>query len=222
MSLYGMTPYETAEWHPNPDPRHPPLSRSPSLPPLPPSFFHHPLSPLANSAYTQSTSSSPISVQTRQREANGSVLCFSLLPSLFLSLSLSLLLTPLLQSLTPLPLSALGKQWSDPALLSWQIDRSENKQKTEIESSSEDWTYRQGEANRRTGGWFFLIVGLSAGRDPSSPLLSAGIPLQGWESYPSPTPAPSAQPAPLRMLWRMVHQENCSYQVVLRFRWYLS
>lgn len=31
----------------------------------------------------------------------------------------------------------------------------------------------------------------------SSPLLSAGIPLQGWESHPSPAPVPPTQPVPL-------------------------
>lgn len=95
-ALSGMTLYKTAEWHPGPDP-HPPSS-----------LFHNPLSPLGiHSAPQLLPLFSPKQTEKGKRE------CTLLFTASFPP---SLILTPLLQSLTPLPLSALGKQRSDPAL----------------------------------------------------------------------------------------------------------
>lgn len=98
VPLSGMTPYETAEWHSHPDPHHP----------HPPSLVHHPLSPLANSAYIQHPELLPLFSpnQTEKGDWECTLLFTAPLPPSF---PLSPVLTPLLPSLTPSPSFGFGE-----------------------------------------------------------------------------------------------------------------
>lgn len=190
-----MTPYE---WHPNPDPH----------PPHPPSLFHHPLSPPASSAYTQPNSSSLFSVRTRHRKASGNVLSdFPSLP-LFLSLPFSHQSS---SPLTPPPSFGFGEAAIRPCP-SLLTNRQIRKQSVNrIRGWRLSWL-----ASGRID--FFFLVWI---KDWEGSLLSSPLEYhcRAGNLVPVPLLFPQLSQLRCRMLWRMVHQENCSYQVVLKATW---
>lgn len=197
-----MTPYKRVEWHPDPNPHRPP----------PPSLFPPSHLPTGQLHIHSAPQLLPL-FRLKETEKGDWELshCFPLLPSLSVSLSLSFSHPSSSLSLPSL-FSALGKRRSNPAFLSWQTDRPENKQKRYLENGGWGLSWLERQAAKLI---FSLDPGLGGGIPPSlffsfllsspvfssplllcSPLLSTGIPLQGWESCPCPAPVPPAQPDP--------------------------
>lgn len=191
-----MTPYE---WHPNPDPH----------PPHPPSLF--PPSPLPtgqlciHSAQQLLPLFSPNQTQKGERECT---LCFPL--PLFLSLPFSHQSS---SPLTPPPSFGFGEAAIRPCP-SLLTNRQIRKQ---LVNRIRGWRLSWLASGRID---FFFLVWI---KDWEGSLLSSPLEYhcRAGNLVPVPLLFPQLSQLRCRMLWRMVHQENCSYQVVLKATWHI-